>query len=79
MSNENIESNNKESNIKEARDQTITIITASLSLVAGLAWNECFKNLFQNNKHLKNVGPWVYAGVITIIAVVLIIILNKFK
>lgn len=69
----------KDSNVGNARDKSITIVTASLSLVAGLAWNEAFKNLFQNNKHLKNVGPWVYAVVITIIAVVIIILLDKFK
>ena len=69
----------KTSEIKDARDKSITIVTASLSLVAGLAWNEAFKNLFKNNKHLQNVGPWVYAVVITVIAVIIILVLDRFK
>jgi hypothetical protein len=56
----------------------IAIVTASLALVAGLAWNEAFKNWFKNNKDLQTLGPWVYAIVITVIAVISIILLEKF-
>ena len=33
------------------------LITSALGLVTALAWNEAFKNYFQNHKHLKKYGP----------------------
>ena len=37
------------------------ILTSALGLVTALAWNEAFKNYFQNHKTLKKYGPLIYA------------------
>jgi len=54
----------------------ILLVTA-LSLVAALAWNSAFQTFFQNTKYLKHRGPWIYAIVVTIVAILLIIGFTK--
>ena len=56
--------------------QTITLIIGALTLVAGLAWNDAFKHLFNNSKYLNKFGPWVYAILVTVIVILIIIFLK---
>ena len=55
------------------------LITSALGLVTALAWNEAFKNYFQNHKTLKKYGPWIYAISVTIFSVILVIVISKLK
>ena len=55
------------------------LITSALGLVTALAWNEAFKNYFQNHKTLKKYGPWIYAVAITIFSVLMVVVLSKLK
>lgn len=65
---------------KEVARQTITYIVASLSLVAGLAWNEAIKQsieylfpLTQNTLLIK----FLYAAIITVIVVIFTVYLTR--
>lgn len=63
---------------KEVIDKLSTLITAAFGLVAALAWNDALKALFKGPCSIENAGalcslssggPWIYAIIITIIAV----------
>lgn len=65
---------------KEVARQTVTYIVASLSLVAGLAWNEAIKQsieylfpLAQNTLLIK----FLYAAIVTVIVVILTVYLTR--
>jgi len=71
---------------REIKEQLAALITAAFGLVAALAWNDAIKALFigpcgtENAGALcalSNGGPWLYAVVVTIIAVFATIWIGK--
>ena len=74
-------------------EKLIALITAAFGLVAALAWNDAIKALFVGPCKvlgipnpsagalcaISNGGPWVYALVVTIIAVVVILSMGKIE
>lgn len=59
---------------KEVIDKLAALITAAFGLVAALAWNDAIKSLFAEGGILyfmANGGPWVYALLVTILAVIM--------
>ncbi len=73
---------------KEVLEKLIGLITAAFGLVAALAWNDAIKALFKGPCgsegagalcSLSAGGPWVYAIIVTIIAVFVIIRLGKLQ
>ena len=57
---------------QEIVEKMATLATAAFGLVAALAWNDAIKSLFAEGGVLHGVstgGVWVYAGVVTLIAV----------
>ena len=55
------------------------LISNSLGLVAALAWNSAFQNLFKKYPKLQENGPWVYALIVTIISVITITYLTQIE
>ena len=56
------------------------LMTAAFGLIAALAWNDAIKSLFAEGGPLfvlAKYGVWVYAILITIIAVVITIYIGK--
>ena len=60
-------------------DKIIELMTGSLTLISALAWNSAFQKTLDNNKYLKNTGPWIYAILITLISVILITSFSTIK
>jgi TRAP-type C4-dicarboxylate transport system permease small subunit len=60
--------------IKEMKNLTFeklsALLTTAFGLVAALAWNTAIQEWFKNNPYLNEGGPWVYAILVTIIAVI---------
>ena len=46
------------------------LITTAFGLVAALAWNGAIQDFFASQEALSAGGPWMYAIIVTIIAVV---------
>jgi hypothetical protein len=73
---------------KDVREKLSALIIAAFGLVAALAWNDAIKALFKGPCGsesagvlcaLSNGGPWVYAIIVTIIAVYATIWISKFS
>jgi hypothetical protein len=71
---------------KEIVEKLAALITAAFGLVAALAWNEAIKALFKGPCGTEEAGslcaissggPWVYAILVTIIAVIATIWIGK--
>lgn len=76
---------------KAVMEKLIALITAAFGLVAALAWNDAIKALFKGPCKIlgmsnpdagalcavSNGGPWVYAVVVTVIAVAVILSMAK--
>ena len=57
---------------KEVIEKLAALITAGFGLVAALAWNDAIRSLFSEGGplfFLSDGGPWVYAVIVTFIAV----------
>ena len=63
---------------KEVMEKMVALVTAAFGLVAALAWNDAIKALFVGPCGTEGAGalcalsaggPWVYAIIVTIIAV----------
>lgn len=57
-----------------------TLVTAAFGLVAALAWNAAIQSLFVDGGTLHFLaagGPWIYAVLVTILAVILTIWLGR--
>jgi hypothetical protein len=61
---------------KEVIEKLTALIVSAFGLVAALAWNDAINNLIQNS-FLSSYGPWIYAGVVTILAVFVTIWLGR--
>ena len=71
---------------KDVLEKVAALLTAAFGLVAALAWNDAIKALFKGPCgtegagalcSLSSGGPWVYAIIITIIAVFVTIWIGK--
>lgn len=71
---------------KDVIEKLAALITAAFGLVAALAWNDAIKALFVGPCGTENAGalcalsaggPWVYALIVTIIAVIATIWIAK--
>lgn len=51
-------------------DKFSALITSAFGLVAALAWNDAMKGAFAK-WDVQNYGPWIYAVIVTILAVML--------
>ncbi len=57
---------------KEVVEKLAALVTAGFGLVAALAWNDAIRSLFAEGGalyFLATGGPWVYAILVTILAV----------
>lgn len=61
----------------EIIEKMSALITAAFGLVAALAWNAAIQAWFTANFPPESVGPWLYAIVITIIAVIMTIWIGR--
>ena len=61
----------------EIIEKISALLTAAFGLVAALAWNDAIQKWFASQTYLASAGPWVYAIVITIIAVILTIWIGR--
>lgn len=58
---------------KEVIEKVAALVTAAFGLIAALAWNEAIQGLFRPGApvgFLAGSGPWAYAIIVTIIAVI---------
>ena len=71
---------------KDVIEKIATLITAAFGLVAALAWNDAIKALFVGPCGSESAGPlcaisgggpWVYAVLVTILAVIATIWIGK--
>ncbi|MCF7866855.1 DUF5654 family protein [Candidatus Woesearchaeota archaeon] len=71
---------------KDVLEKMAALITAAFGLVAALAWNDAIKALFVGPCEtegagalcsLSTGGPWVYAIIVTILAVIATIWISK--
>jgi len=71
---------------KDIIDKFAALITAAFGLIAALAWNDAIKALFKGPCgaegagalcSLSSGGPWVYAIIVTILAVIATIWIAK--
>ena len=64
----------------EVIEKLAALITAAFGLVAALAWNDAIKSLFAEGGSLYFLaagGPWIYAVLVTILAVFATIWIGK--
>jgi hypothetical protein len=61
----------KETN-RKIKEKTLTLILSGFEFVAALAWNEAIKSLFETffPKESMLIGKFIYAIIVTIIAVI---------
>ena len=71
---------------KEVIEKFSTLIIGAFGLIAALSWNDAIKSLFQGPCKSENAGalcaasssgPWVYAIIVTFIAVIATIWIGK--
>ena len=65
---------------KDVIEKIAALITAAFGLVAALAWNEAITSLFKVDGplyFLASSGPWAYAILVTIIAIIATIWIGK--
>ncbi len=71
---------------KEVIEKLAALLTAAFGLVAALAWNDAIKALFKGPCGaegagslcmLSSNGPWAYAILVTIIAVIVIVYIGR--
>ena len=71
----------------EVREKVAALLIAAFGLVAALAWNDAIKALFKGPCGsegagplcaLSSGGPWVYAIIVTIVAVLVAIWIGKY-
>ena len=67
---------------QEVIDKLETLITAAFGLVAALAWNNAIQSLFSEGgalSFLAKGGPWIYAIIVTLLAVYITIWIGRIK
>jgi len=61
---------------KDVIEKIAALMTAAFGLVAALAWNDAIKSAIQS-LGLETYGPWAYAIIVTVIAVVATIYIGR--
>jgi uncharacterized membrane protein YbhN (UPF0104 family) len=61
---------------KDVIDKIAALMTAAFGLVAALAWNDAIKSAI-DSLGLQAYGPWLYAIIVTIIAVVATVYIGR--
>lgn len=61
----------------EIIEKIAALMTAAFGLVAALAWNAAIQAWFTANFPPESVGPWLYAIIITIFAVIITIWIGR--
>ncbi len=61
---------------KEVIDKIAALMTAAFGLVAALAWNDAIKSAIAS-LGLEAYGPWAYAIIVTVLAVVVTIYIGR--
>lgn len=56
---------------KEILNEFVKLMLGALAMISALAWNDAFRNFFQQYPSLKTYGPWVYAIVVTLLVIIL--------
>ena len=56
-----------------------SLIISALGVITALAWNTAFQKFFDSKPLLKKNGPWIYAIVVTIIAILIVALLEKIR
>lgn len=59
----------------EIIDKFTVLITSAFGLVAALSWNDAIKG-FMQQLGLEHYGPWAYAIIVTLLAVIITLILG---
>jgi TRAP-type C4-dicarboxylate transport system permease small subunit len=62
---------------KEILDKLATLSSAAFGLVAALAWNSAIQSWFQSRTLLSQGGPWLYAILVTILAVLVTVFIAR--
>jgi uncharacterized membrane protein (DUF106 family) len=60
----------------EVIDKISALLTAAFGLIAALAWNDAVKQAI-DQLGFKTLGPWVYAIIVTVIAVLVTIWIGR--
>lgn len=85
VKNDSLHSNVIVQDTKATISSGLAMIASSLTLVAGLAWNEVFKKFFEEylKKHLSGwgefIGLLIYALIVTLVAVLAVNRLRKWQ
>lgn len=61
---------------KDVIDKIAALMTAAFGLVAALAWNDAIKSAIAS-LGLEAYGPWLYAIIVTIIAVIATVYIGR--
>lgn len=64
---------------KSMVDIYVDSFTKALTLVVALAWNNAFSGFFKSTPGLKDLGPWLYAFIVTALVIFLLLQLNKLR
>jgi FtsH-binding integral membrane protein len=64
---------------RESIQKVSDLLTAAFGLVAALAWNTAIQEWFKTQTWLAAYGPWAYAIVVTIVAVIAAIWIGRLK
>jgi TRAP-type C4-dicarboxylate transport system permease small subunit len=62
---------------KEVIQQMANLVTTAFGLVAALAWNGAIQSWFESQETLRAGGPWVYAILVTVIAVAATVFIGR--
>ncbi len=54
---------------KDVVEKLAELVTTAFGLVAALAWNSAIQGFFEQQETLKAGGPFVYAVIVTLVAV----------
>ncbi|MEM0492663.1 MAG: DUF5654 family protein [Candidatus Thermoplasmatota archaeon] len=60
----------------EVIDKMSSLMTAAFGLIAALAWNDAVKQAI-DQLGFKTLGPWIYAIIVTILAVIVTIWIGR--
>lgn len=58
-------------------DKLSILAISAFGLVAALAWNSAIQDFFQSQSWLSKGGPWAYALLVTVIAVIVTVWIGK--
>ena len=61
----------------QVRTTFSAVILAAFAFVTALAWNSAFQSFFEKHIRLQNLGPWIYAVLVTGISVLTALALNR--